>query len=195
MTTLVETLHCPVCRARFRRQRLCSRCGADLSTLMTLAAEAFLLRQAGRKALCNGDLEHALELARRSQELAQTPRAAKLCVFLPWLLHIQHVTEPPALAEDPSVQTKEPPALPEESPAGPPPATIDDVTAPEGLRVVLPTVPPSQTESEVICDAPGGVGRPARQTPKRQLAWVEEFTGWLTHLRQLFRSFIDKHHS
>ena len=90
----VEELQCPVCRARFRQQRLCSRCGADLSRLMTTAARAFLLRQASQEAICSGDIEGALELAHQSRELAETPQAAKLCVLLSWLRRIQSTTSP-----------------------------------------------------------------------------------------------------
>jgi hypothetical protein len=49
---------CPVCQARFRGARTCSRCGADLEPLMRLAVKAWQLRQAARQALDAGDVQH-----------------------------------------------------------------------------------------------------------------------------------------
>jgi hypothetical protein len=42
---------CPVCLARFRGTRECSRCGADLTMVMKLAARAWRLREAAREAI------------------------------------------------------------------------------------------------------------------------------------------------
>ena len=47
---------CPVCQARFRGARICSRCGAGLEPLMLLSVEAWQLRQAARQALHAGAL-------------------------------------------------------------------------------------------------------------------------------------------
>ena len=45
---------CPVCQARFRGSRLCSRCGADLGPLMIVAVRAWRLREEARDALARG---------------------------------------------------------------------------------------------------------------------------------------------
>ena len=58
-----EPAQCPVCRARFRGARICSRCGADLEPLMRLAAQAWMLREAARDAIADGDFGRARELA------------------------------------------------------------------------------------------------------------------------------------
>jgi len=69
---------CPVCRARFRGQTACPRCGADLSRLMFVAACAQRLRRRARQALCEGHYRAALELAAEAQNLHCTPRGHKL---------------------------------------------------------------------------------------------------------------------
>jgi predicted amidophosphoribosyltransferase len=63
---------CPACGARFRGDATCSRCGADLARLMSLAASAFLARRQARRLLLAGDLRGALEQARQAQRLAAT---------------------------------------------------------------------------------------------------------------------------
>ena len=73
-----ETLHCPVCQARFRRSEECPRCGADLSALMGLAAEAFRLRRAARGALRAGDVGLAHSLSSRARSLHSTSRGERL---------------------------------------------------------------------------------------------------------------------
>ena len=76
---------CPVCRARFRAQRHCPRCGADLGPLMSLAARAFVLRRQSRQALRDGDLARADALVREAQRLRDTPAGRRLGFLLPWL--------------------------------------------------------------------------------------------------------------
>lgn len=63
---------CPVCTARFRGTAACSRCGADLTPLMRLAAEAYRLRRAARQAVFSGDFTGARFLSRRAEELCAT---------------------------------------------------------------------------------------------------------------------------
>jgi hypothetical protein len=63
---------CPVCRARFRGATTCLRCGADLTVLMKLAASAWRLRQAARRALAASEFAHARELAARAQQICST---------------------------------------------------------------------------------------------------------------------------
>ena len=54
---------CPVCQARFRGSSECSRCGADLGTIMGLAAGAWRMREAARQAIAEGDAARAHALA------------------------------------------------------------------------------------------------------------------------------------
>jgi hypothetical protein len=73
---------CPVCQARFRGARICSRCGADLEPLMLLAVEAWRLRQAARQALNAGDVERALRLAIEAQGIQSTESGEALRLLL-----------------------------------------------------------------------------------------------------------------
>ena len=76
-----EAPQCPVCQARFRRQRSCPRCGADLTALMRLGGQAWLARQAARAAIRAGDLDSAGRLAHRAQQLCHTPAGQSLLTF------------------------------------------------------------------------------------------------------------------
>jgi hypothetical protein len=76
---------CPVCQARFRGARICSRCGADLEPLMLLAVKAWQLRQAARDALDAGNVERALELAAEAQSMQATESGAMLRLLGAWL--------------------------------------------------------------------------------------------------------------
>jgi len=72
---------CPVCRARFRGAPQCSRCGADLIPLMLLATHAYVLRQAARKSLRQGDFQAALDSAQAAQRLHSTAEGSLLSVI------------------------------------------------------------------------------------------------------------------
>ncbi len=72
------SLCCPVCRARFRGAAECSRCGADLTALMVLAAHAYLLRQSARQALRQGDYRTALASAQAAEQLHATEHSRVL---------------------------------------------------------------------------------------------------------------------
>jgi predicted amidophosphoribosyltransferase len=76
---------CPVCQARFRGARICSRCGADLEPLMLLTVKAWQLRQAARQALTAGDVERALELAIEAQSIQSTGSGETLRLLAAWL--------------------------------------------------------------------------------------------------------------
>lgn len=76
---------CPVCRARFRGLTVCSRCGADLTMVMTLVASAWRLRQAARDALARGDFAQAAEIATQAQQLHSTPAGKALAGLSAWL--------------------------------------------------------------------------------------------------------------
>ena len=76
---------CPVCRARFRGATACSRCGADLTVVMTLAALAWRMRVAAREALAAGELARARELAAGAQEICYTQVGRRLAAVGEWL--------------------------------------------------------------------------------------------------------------
>lgn len=71
-------MKCPVCGARFRGSRLCSRCGASLEPLMRALAEAYRLRQSARAALEQGDVRAAGERAALAERLHSTPAGAAI---------------------------------------------------------------------------------------------------------------------
>ncbi|HET6251214.1 MAG TPA: hypothetical protein VFE47_26260 [Tepidisphaeraceae bacterium] len=63
-------LKCPVCGAKVRGERTCSRCTSDLTPMLRIAARAFAARQRSRAALLAGDLPEAMHwsvVARRLQ--------------------------------------------------------------------------------------------------------------------------------
>lgn len=76
---------CPVCRARFRGAIQCSRCGADLTVVMTLAASAWRLRQAARQALTAGEFARSRGLAAEAEQICSTPAGRKLEALGAWL--------------------------------------------------------------------------------------------------------------
>jgi hypothetical protein len=76
---------CPVCRARFRGASECSRCGADLTRVMTLAASAWRMRQAARQALAAGEFARTRDLASRAQQICYTTGGGKLEALGTWL--------------------------------------------------------------------------------------------------------------
>ena len=76
---------CPVCQARFRGSAECSRCGAELGTLMRLAAAAWRMREAARDAISLGDMARARALASQAQEVCQTPAGRDLEMVSGWL--------------------------------------------------------------------------------------------------------------
>jgi len=73
-------IQCPVCRARFRGQRQCSRCGADLSRLMLVLGRAYALRRQAKRALLKGRYGAACELAEKAQSLHHTVLGQKMLV-------------------------------------------------------------------------------------------------------------------
>ena len=77
---------CPVCQARFRGSGICSRCGADLDSLMLLMAKAYQLREMARRALQAGDFERAQKLALEAQATCFTQRGEDLRLLSSWLL-------------------------------------------------------------------------------------------------------------
>ena len=78
------TLACPVCRARFRGEPICPRCGADLSPLMRLAARSWHARQETRRLLSTGATEQARDRIELAQQLHATPAGRRLELLLAW---------------------------------------------------------------------------------------------------------------
>ncbi len=78
---------CPVCQARFRGARICSRCDADLGRLMHLSAEAWRLRELAREAAGSGDFNRGRELAAEAQQTQATPAGDSLRRLCAWLDH------------------------------------------------------------------------------------------------------------
>ena len=76
---------CPVCQARFRGARLCSRCGADLEPLMSLAVLAWQRRQAACQAFQASDFRRATGLADEAQQLHSTPDGERLRLLAAWM--------------------------------------------------------------------------------------------------------------
>jgi predicted amidophosphoribosyltransferase len=67
---------CPVCRARFRDEAICSRCGADLSPLLAIEAEAVALEREAVALLAAGHWIEARRAAERALALQYSPLAA-----------------------------------------------------------------------------------------------------------------------
>ena len=76
---------CPVCRARFRGACECSRCGADLTVVMTLAAAAWRMRQDARHLLATREFAGAREMASHAQQICFTPAGRRLEMLGAWL--------------------------------------------------------------------------------------------------------------
>lgn len=66
---------CPVCRARFRSTRECTRCGADLAPLHRTLAQAYLLRRHACHHLTSGDIPTAARLLLAADQLHRPPSA------------------------------------------------------------------------------------------------------------------------
>jgi hypothetical protein len=77
---------CPVCSARFRGAGKCGRCGADLTTVMTLVASAWRMRQAARLAIAAGDPSRARTLASQAERICHTPAGRRLQALSAWLV-------------------------------------------------------------------------------------------------------------
>ena len=77
---LGASVRCPVCKARFRGQRQCSRCGADLSRLMLVVGRAYALRRQAKRALLEARYGAACELAGKAQSLQHTALGQRILV-------------------------------------------------------------------------------------------------------------------
>ena len=73
-----NTFDCPVCRAAFRAQTECPRCGTDLSQLMLLIARSHQLRSRARTALLARRYAEAARFAGEAQRLHNTEVGRKM---------------------------------------------------------------------------------------------------------------------
>lgn len=67
---------CPVCRARFRDEAVCHRCGEDLSVLLAIEAEAAEWEREAVSLLASGEWIAARQAADRALALQYSPLAA-----------------------------------------------------------------------------------------------------------------------
>lgn len=72
---------CPVCRARFKEEPVCYRCGADLSALLAIEAEAAALEQRAIAWLEAGQPWAARRTAEQVLALQYSPLAAAVQGF------------------------------------------------------------------------------------------------------------------
>ena len=86
-----EPSNCPVCQARFRGSAICSRCGADLASLLLLIDRAYGLRREARKAIETGDVGRAQELAEEAETVCSTQKGRELWLLSSWLLSSSEV--------------------------------------------------------------------------------------------------------
>ena len=66
---------CPVCRARFKEEPVCYRCGADLSMLLAIEAEATAWEREAVALLAAGEWIRARRAADQVLALRHSPRA------------------------------------------------------------------------------------------------------------------------
>jgi len=78
-------MRCPVCQARFRGTRRCSRCGADLEPLMRLALRAWRLRESARQAFAAGNLQETLVRVEQAQHIHAADSGQALRLLIAWL--------------------------------------------------------------------------------------------------------------
>ena len=76
---------CPVCRAKFRGTRQCSRCGADLTGIMVLSMRAQRHRENAKKSLYNLNFKKAHKFAEAAQTIHATEPGRKLLLLTSWL--------------------------------------------------------------------------------------------------------------
>lgn len=75
-------MRCPTCRAPWREQPECARCGSDLAPLMRVAAAAFHHRMAATEALTAGRWSEALDHANEANRLHRTERGDELLLVV-----------------------------------------------------------------------------------------------------------------
>ena len=91
MTDMEGSLRCPVCKAGFRDTKECTRCGADLSILMTLVAAAQLCREKARAAIYRCNFAKAHDFAAKAQKIHSTETGRQLLLLTSWLHKDTHL--------------------------------------------------------------------------------------------------------
>lgn len=71
-------MRCPTCRAPWREQRECARCGSDLTSLMRIAAAAWRQRAAAIEALAAGAWPNVQRHASEADRLQRTEHGTTL---------------------------------------------------------------------------------------------------------------------
>jgi hypothetical protein len=74
-------MRCPTCRAPWREDPECARCGSDLTPLMRVAAAAFHHRTAAAEALTAGRWSEAARHASEANRLHRTERGDELLLL------------------------------------------------------------------------------------------------------------------
>lgn len=74
--------NCPACRARYKGESLCARCGADLTLPLLSEQQAEDYLQRAIQLLANDDHASAVAVIQQSLLLKQIPLAAALHAFL-----------------------------------------------------------------------------------------------------------------
>ena len=72
---------CPVCRARFKGEAICYRCGADLSPLLRIETEAAAWEREAVTLLATGQWIEARGAADRALALRHSPLASAMRDF------------------------------------------------------------------------------------------------------------------
>jgi hypothetical protein len=69
---------CPTCKAPYKGEPVCHRCGTDLGLLIQIEDNAAAYLKSAAAAFASGDFERAFGLARRSLSLYQSKEARHL---------------------------------------------------------------------------------------------------------------------
>ncbi|HYQ91670.1 MAG TPA: hypothetical protein VES89_06235 [Candidatus Competibacteraceae bacterium] len=77
---------CPVCKAKFKEDPVCYRCGTDLSTLLRIERQAERLEQRAVTWYGAGHLSEAHRVAQQSLALQRSSLRGWLVAFLAWEL-------------------------------------------------------------------------------------------------------------
>jgi hypothetical protein len=72
---------CPICRARFKDELVCHRCGADLTVLFGIETQATALERQAVGLLGAGDLIEARHVAGQVLQLKHSPLARAVLGF------------------------------------------------------------------------------------------------------------------
>ena len=75
---------CPVCKAKFKDDPVCYRCGTDLSTLLRIERQAERLEQRAVACYGAGHLSEAQHVAKQCLALQRSSLRGWLVAFLAW---------------------------------------------------------------------------------------------------------------